>query len=728
MTDSDSVVGYHKTAPHGSFGAGNLIGQFGKNSRIQSGSFRKPVALNAVDLTGDGHAEVLYEGHNLADLLWQGSRAIFDHEGRILWRRWYDFAETTGLATHWPNAAQMIPLNLDGGTPEIVSWHHTSQLLYEEWDGVELVPKSGGWPASFGNLFPSPPAVGDVDGDGQEEFVIALYDPTNLSAAGALTILEQNGSVAATVPVATGLKNTPCLADVDGSGDLDIVVRDLDGRILIFDTNGGDTARVSWATEYQNFQRTGALDMELYSALAPKVRPAVEGFERVQLEWQVSETTGLLGFRVLRRKYEGPGALETVALLGPATRFFDDRGLENGELYLYFVEADYPGGSHRSAPIPGLPWVEGNLLRNSGVELNGDAYWDKWYTGSIGWSDMERTENESHSGRASMRIHLEGQGNNSSIKQWNQYGVIDAQIPVTPGESYSFGGFFKTDLNRASTHFLEWGSDYDRWRHDPVGDPIPLREWPFYFTPHVETEPSESEWIYSNRVFTVQPGITGISPRHRFHVTGGTATGDVYLDGLFFRKLGTDSMDASTPLPFASSWRYFDGTPPASWPLPGFNDSSWPVGQAKFGAGSGPNSVNTALPQFRDQFYFRKRFQLADPEVVELVAHGLSTTGPGAGPGIREIYLNGTELPIPDPGLSDNPGNKLRRLDLSPFIDVLQAGDNLIAIKLENEYSGWDDVAFDFQLRVLDEPPELGLIFADSFEAGNTMAWSQVVP
>jgi hypothetical protein len=727
LTDSDSVVGYHKNAPHGFNGAGNLIGQFGKNSRIQSGSYKKSVSLNAVDLTGDGKAEILYEGRNIGGLLWQGSRVIFDSAGRILWRRWYDFPETSGLANIWPNAAQMIPLNLDGGNPEVLSWHHTNQLFYEEWNGVDLVSKTGSWPASFGSLFPSPPAVGDIDGDGEEEIVVALYDPTNLSAAGALVVMEQDGSIVSNIPTARGLKNVPSLADVDDSGDLDIVVRDVEGTVLVFDTQGGDPSHVTWATEYRNTQRTGALGLELYPPLAPRIDSAIEGFERVELNWSIDSTPGLLGFTILRKEYASLGVLQVLASLPPSARSYEDtglnNGLNNGVLYVYHVEADWPGGPARSAPIPAVPLVEGNLAVNSAIELNGNRGWDKWYTGDIGWEDMTRTETEKYRGEASMRIHIDSLGNNSSIKQWNQYGVIDAQLPVTAGEVYSFGAFMKTDLDRPSEHFIEWGSSYDRWRNDPVNDPIPSLEWPFYFTPHIDFPAGESDWVYTNRTFTVQTGITAVAPRHRFLVNGGPMTGDIYLDEVFFRKVGTDDSQAVTYLPLESDWRYFDGAAPGGWYQPAFDDGSWPVGQAKFGAGSGPDDVNTPLPQFRDQFYFRHEFSIVDPNPVELVAYGLSTTGPNAGPGIREIYLNGTLIPTPDPGLTDNPGNEVRLFDLSPFIHLLEPGTNLIAIKLENEYTNWDDLAFDFQLRGLPQPLNPGHLFSDGFESGDTTRW-----
>lgn len=701
LNDSDSIVAFHMVDPHGFFGSADLIGQFGKNQRLQSGGYKQPVDIHTADLNGDGRADVLYAGDNY-DPLWQGNRTILDHEGRILWRRWYDFPEGENTTNHWPNAAQMFAVNPDGDLPEVVSFTNRSELMVEVWDGVELVPKGPAWPLDFGGELPSPPAVGDVDGDGEEELVVTTYDPNDLSAPGRLVVLSLQGEIEAEEPVPGGLKNGPVLADLDNDGVLEIVVRECGGTVRVFGTGTGDPGRVCWAMEHRNAERTGGLGQSLYPAKAPMVGKTLPGFGRVLLQWTLPNPTGVQSINILRRRYTDPD-FARAAELGADAVAYEDGDLENGSLYIYAIEAVSGEGTFRSAPVPAVPLVEKDLLRNGAMELNGDNGWDKWYTGDIPWEAMIRDEGVSYQGAASMRIDLDGiGGDQSTIKQWNQYGVIDAQIQIAPGRLYSFGMFIRADLDRETTHFLEWDSSYDKYRTDPVSDPIPGLPWPYYFSTHVLLPAGPNDWFYSNRVFLAEPGRTGVSLRHRFQVDGGEARGRIHVDSVFFREVGTEGDDAKVLLSFGSVWRYTDSTQAADWHSPAFDDSGWSEGQAKLGCGSGPQQVVTPLPDSRDRFYFRAEFDY-QPELgwlTELVASAMATEGPDQGPGIKEIFLNGSLIPIQDPGLSGGQGNEVRMLDLSPFIHLVAQGRNTLAVRLDNGYEDtWDDVAFDFALK-----------------------------
>src|SRR6185295_10000242 len=59
LNDSDSVVCFDKSKPHGLYGNGTLHKQFGKNQRLMSGAYEQGVDVYATDIDGDGRAEVL---------------------------------------------------------------------------------------------------------------------------------------------------------------------------------------------------------------------------------------------------------------------------------------------------------------------------------------------------------------------------------------------------------------------------------------------------------------------------------------------------------------------------------------------------------------------------------------------------------------------------------------------------------------------------------------------
>lgn len=84
----------------------------------------------------------------------------------------------------WQNSAVMIAINPDkDNRVDVLSFDHEQKIHFREWNGVALVEKSG-WPIDFAPLLPVPPVVGDVDGDNEEEIVIATYNPEALQDTG----------------------------------------------------------------------------------------------------------------------------------------------------------------------------------------------------------------------------------------------------------------------------------------------------------------------------------------------------------------------------------------------------------------------------------------------------------------------------------------------------------------------------------------------------------------
>jgi hypothetical protein len=207
---------------------------------------------------------------------------------------------------------------------------------------------------------------------------------------------------------------------------------------------------------------------------------------------------------------------------------------------------------------------------------------------------------------------------------------------------------------------------------------------------------SPTGWIYANRAFIMPAGFPNIDLRHRY-TTATTCSGSIYIDNVFFRPLPTPGASVwARWIPWMSEWRYFTSTPPADWMAKDFNDSAWPIGVAKFGAGSGPKNVITQLPQWKPAYYFRKKIVVANPDIEEFML-GATCTDDYAGTLLPlQIFINGTELISTGIETVTGQGNEARYFDLLPFANLLIAGTNTVAIKVGNiSQSTWDDVAFD---------------------------------
>ena len=97
-------------------------------------------------------------------------------------------------------------------------------------DGTEILL---GWPVTTGNTVESSPALGDLDGDGQLEVVVGSYD-------GKIYALNHDGKNVPGWPVTTGnvVWSSPALGDIDGDGQLEVVVGSYDGNIYALNHDG----------------------------------------------------------------------------------------------------------------------------------------------------------------------------------------------------------------------------------------------------------------------------------------------------------------------------------------------------------------------------------------------------------------------------------------------------------------------------------------------------------
>jgi len=693
LNDSDSVVAFDKTRPFGLWGKGMLHGQFGRNLRLMSGSYQVPIDIYTADIDGDGLDEVLVAGTQLGSL-WQPNETILDDNGGILWRRWLPHVDMSNNSG-WLNSACLIPVNPDHDNHvDVLGWNHSSILSFRYWNGIELVDRTG-WPKDFSPLLPTPPVVGDVDGDGLEEILVGTYDPTGLSQAGELLVYSLDGMLKQSVPVPGGIKQVPALADVEGIGRIDVVCRSVTGQIYVWNFGSTTTNLVSWATARGNMRRDGNCNRSLYPDGTPMVNFRASGFNRTSFGWTNSATPSC--YRIFRAD-QADGPFVHVATVEPGTTSFTDVGLRPGWQYFYEVGAVFPAHTVLSAPFAILSGLNGNLLANPGFERDDNCCWDKWSSDTAGVTNICVSTNVAYQGLRSMCVLLQNQAAGSSVAENIQYGIPDPSMFVTPGAYYSFGGFFKSSgMSAPSENWLEWSSTKTGWDTNER----PILPDPFYYTPHFSAAQLPVDWSYVNRTFQMPRGFPNVEIRHRYTVTGGVATGSLYLDNLFFRQIPNPGSAAWTTLvPFGAWWRYSTNTVAPDWPTPGFDVSAWPFAKAKFGAGSGPTNISTLLPQRLPNYFFRTQFNLASTNLEELLLAATCTDVDVQRIYPLQIYLNGQAVAATVDAVTMQ-GNETRYFDLLPFAPSLRPGTNTLAIRIGNTWSDYDDIAFDVCLRTV---------------------------
>jgi hypothetical protein len=164
---------------------------------------------------------------------------------------------STTLQPGWPKATgddvSSSPAlgDIDGdGDIEIVVGSDDGQVYAWHHDGTLVT----GWPKATGDTVDSSPALGDIDGDGDIEIVVGSDDEQ-------VYAWHHDGTLVIGWPKTTGddVDSSPALGDIDGDGDIEIVVGSDDEQVYAWHHDG--TLVTGWP------KATTTADREYYKGL-----------------------------------------------------------------------------------------------------------------------------------------------------------------------------------------------------------------------------------------------------------------------------------------------------------------------------------------------------------------------------------------------------------------------------------------------------------------------------
>jgi hypothetical protein len=232
------------------------------------------------DVDGDRVLELVLPG-NVYDC------SAVDYAGLYyaVWLLRLDRTRWTASGFDWtaipPQGASGAPLSEDFNVIENIAANAVSVDLDHDGRKEILLPSYDGklhawwldktehasWPfviPGAGMHFASEPVVADLDNNGTAEVLFTSWGQTGSGESGRLFVLNDRGQqlFALNLPLPrsgtfSGGLAAPTLADVDGDGELELVVNTYAAGVVVYDLPGTRYARPLWATGRGSYLRAG---------------------------------------------------------------------------------------------------------------------------------------------------------------------------------------------------------------------------------------------------------------------------------------------------------------------------------------------------------------------------------------------------------------------------------------------------------------------------------------
>lgn len=226
-------------------------------------------APSLADLDGDGIAEVIALGsiqNTAQDEREKGVGLFVARPDGTRPDAWLSPPRFAGyLSGLWDFGANLVGITNQVTVVELDPSREGFELVFAGFDGaIHAVDARGTtvWSRTYTTsteVWTGGLAAADLSGDGSPELVLATYGP----GGGELIVLDAGGNIAHRLPLGgRGAMPVPTIADVDGDGDLDLVVslKDAEDRVRsveIYEVAGSSANCLLWPTGRGNLLRDG---------------------------------------------------------------------------------------------------------------------------------------------------------------------------------------------------------------------------------------------------------------------------------------------------------------------------------------------------------------------------------------------------------------------------------------------------------------------------------------